>query len=77
MLRGKISKNYLKSLKKHEVKRKFICFTDKIEKYFTCEHQLLHFYSWLATREIIVSGVQYISILHAKQTNILYTFALL
>jgi hypothetical protein len=46
-LRGKISKKYLKSLKKHEIKRKFICFTYKIEIYFIREHQLLYFHSWL------------------------------
>jgi hypothetical protein len=35
---------YLKSLKKHELKRKFICFiTYKFEIYFICEHQLFFF----------------------------------
>jgi hypothetical protein len=47
-LRGKISKKmYLKSLKKHEIKRTIICFTYKIEIYFIRKHQLFYFYSWL------------------------------
>jgi hypothetical protein len=44
---GKGSNKYLKSLKKHEIKIKFICFTYKIEIYFIREHQLFYFHSWL------------------------------
>jgi hypothetical protein len=44
---AKLVKKYLKSLKKHEIKRKFISFTYKIEIYFIREHQLLYFHSWL------------------------------
>jgi hypothetical protein len=64
------SKNQLKSLKKHGKDIKFVCFANKIEIYFIHEHQLL-----IITCENIASGVhlvKYISILHAKQTNILY-----
>jgi hypothetical protein len=74
-LRGKISEKYLKSLNKHEIKREFICFAYKIKIYFFLKHQLFYFTSAYATRENIASGVhsvKYISILHAKQTNVLY-----
>jgi hypothetical protein len=55
-LRGKISKKYLHSLKKHEIKRKFICFTYKIEIYFIHEHQMQYFHEWLLLKNINVKG---------------------
>jgi hypothetical protein len=66
-----------KSHKQHEIKRKFICFTYKIEIYFIREFTSYYIFTHpgYATRENIASGVNlvnYISILHAKQTNILY-----
>jgi hypothetical protein len=74
-LRGKISKKSLKSLKRHEIKRKIICFRYKIEIYFIREHQLFYFHSWLRYSWkycICFTQWNYISILHAKQKNILY-----
>ena len=46
---AKISRNLkcLNILKEHEINRKFDCFTCKIKLYFTREHQLLYFHSWL------------------------------
>jgi hypothetical protein len=57
-LRGKISKKYLKSLKKHEIKRKFICFTYKIEIYISFVNTSYYIFTrGYATREDIASGV--------------------
>jgi hypothetical protein len=74
-LRGKISKKYLKSLKKHEIKRKFICFVYKIEKYFLREHQLFYFHLWLchSCKYCIWCSLSEIYFnLTCKTTNILY-----
>jgi hypothetical protein len=74
---GKISKNDLQPIQKHEINRKFVCFVCKIKLYFTHEHQLLYFHLWLCHSRNITSGVhsvKYIiqSYMQNKQISIMH-----
>ena len=71
---AKISKIIKKSLIKHEINRKFVCFTCKIKLYYIRKHQLLYFHSRLCHSWkycICCSLCEIYFDLTLKQTNIL------
>ena len=68
-------KKFIKSLIKHGINRKFVCFICKIKLYFTNVNQLLYFQSWIchSWKYCVMCSLGEIYFnLTLKQTNIIY-----